>query len=107
MRGFQVAPAELEGVLLGHEAIADAAVVGVPYLDGEAPRAYVVPKAGAMQGKALEAEIQDYIAARLSSYKKLTAGVEFIAELPRNANGKVLKKVLKESFFKKSRLVKL
>ena len=59
----QVAPAELEGVLLGHTAVADCAVVGVPDQQaGELPRAYVVLKPGE---RVTEQQIQKYMAGRL------------------------------------------
>ncbi|KAI9706808.1 MAG: hypothetical protein M1820_004779 [Bogoriella megaspora] len=98
VRAFQVAPAELEGVLLMHTGIADAGVIGVRLEDqgSEFPRAYVVRKPNDA-GKVLsEAEVQHYIASQLSSYKRLDGGVVFVDAIPKNASGKILKRLLRE-----------
>ncbi|KAL3487816.1 hypothetical protein BJX62DRAFT_212867 [Aspergillus germanicus] len=100
VRGFQVAPPELEGVLLSHPGIADAAVIGVKDVqgggDGECPRAYVVRKLNAEGGKLSEEEVKGYLAGRLAKYKALTGGVRFVDAIPKNASGKILKRVLRE-----------
>ncbi|KAF2679279.1 4-coumarate-CoA ligase-like protein [Lentithecium fluviatile CBS 122367] len=103
VRGFQVAPAELEGVLLSHPHISDAAVLGVPAGGGpgasdgergsEVPRAYVVRK----EGSALEErDVQAWMLERLAGYKQLVGGVRFVEVVPKNASGKILKKELRE-----------
>tara|TARA_R110002003_G_scaffold589_18_gene20720 strand:+ start:5882 stop:6781 length:900 start_codon:yes stop_codon:yes gene_type:complete len=102
VRGFQVAPAELEGVLLSHPEISDAAVIGILASGANAsageqgtelPRAYVVLKAGS---SLQEADIQAYMKERLAGYKQLVGGVKFVDAIPKNASGKILKKDLKE-----------
>ena len=90
-KGYQVPPAELEALLLSHDAIADAAVI--PALSeeaGEIPKAYVVLKPGA----SLSAdEVKAFTAERVAPYKKVRA-VAFVDEIPKSASGKILRRVL-------------
>lgn len=99
VRGFQVAPPELEAVLLSHPHIVDAAVIGItfPGADTEFPRAYVVKRPGEGGDKLTEKEVQQYVLERLARYKALTGGVKFVDSVGRNASGKILKKLLRES----------
>ncbi|MBN8491662.1 MAG: acyl--CoA ligase, partial [Burkholderiales bacterium] len=91
--GFNIYPSDLEGVLRGHEAVAEAAVVGVPSTEwGETPVAYVVLKPGSA---ATEAELRDWCNARVGKTQRLAA-VHLIDELPRSAIGKVLKRELRD-----------
>lgn len=98
VRGFQVAPPELEAVLLSHPQIVDAAVIGVtfPNTDTEFPRAYVVRRPGASGSELTEDAIQRLILTRLARYKALTGGVKFVGAISRNPSGKILKRVLRE-----------
>ncbi|MFD8965028.1 AMP-binding protein [Streptomyces sp. NPDC059568] len=93
-KGFQVAPADLEALLLTHEAIADAAVIGVHDTDGnEVPKAYIVRQPGA---EALtEGDVMTYVAERVAPYKKVRR-VEFIGNVPRAASGKILRRELRD-----------
>lgn len=93
-KGFQVPPAELEGLLLGHEKVADCAVIGVHIesMATEVPRAYVVLAEGA---KMTEEELVKYIDERVAGHKKLRGGVKFIKEVPKSASGKILRRVLR------------
>lgn len=98
MHGFQVAPAELEAVLLLHPHIIGAAAIGISYpgSDYEFPRAYIVRRP-TVEGQHLDlVEVQQYVADRLAKYKALTSGVAFADAIPKNASGKILWKVLKE-----------
>jgi long-chain acyl-CoA synthetase len=91
VRGFQVAPAEIEAVLLGHPAVKDCAVFGVPDPnDGEAVVAAVAT--GAAVGAA---ELTALIGDRLAAYKR-PRRVVFVPEIPRLPSGKVLRRLLKE-----------
>jgi acyl-CoA synthetase (AMP-forming)/AMP-acid ligase II len=90
-KGFQVAPAELEAILLTHPAVADAAVI--PYPDdeaGEVPKAFVV-----LKGESTPETLMDFVAARVAPHKKIRV-LEFIDQIPKSASGKILRRVLKE-----------
>ncbi|WP_327299703.1 4-coumarate--CoA ligase family protein [Streptomyces sp. NBC_01197] len=91
-KGFQVAPAELEALLLTHPAIADAAVIGVYDEDGnEVPKAFAVRQAGA---HLTEEELMAYVAERVAPYKKVRRA-EFIGAVPRATSGKILRRELR------------
>lgn len=88
-KGFQVAPAELEALLLTHKEVADAAVI--PCRDdeaGEVPKAYVV-----LKGSATAAELMDFVAERVAPHKKIRL-VEFTDKIPKSPSGKILRRVL-------------
>ncbi|TFC81416.1 4-coumarate--CoA ligase family protein [Cryobacterium cheniae] len=91
-KGYQVAPAELEALLLGHPLIYDAAVIGVQDGDGEeVPKAFVVLQPDA----ALSAELViAFIAGQVAPHKKVRR-VEFIDRIPKSASGKILRKDLR------------
>ncbi|KAG0713951.1 4-coumarate--CoA ligase [Chionoecetes opilio] len=92
VKALQVAPSELEEVILQYPKVKEVGVVGVPHdLLGEAPRAYVVTSS-----PATEKEIQEFLAPRVAPYKQLAGGVAFISELPKNASGKILRRQLKK-----------
>ncbi|MFE4371482.1 4-coumarate--CoA ligase family protein [Streptomyces sp. NPDC056835] len=93
-KGFQVAPAELEALLLTHERIADAAVIGVHDEDGEeVPKAYIVRQSGA---DVLTAEdVMAFVAEHVAPYKKVRR-VEFVGGVPRAASGKILRRELRD-----------
>lgn len=92
--GYQIAPAELEALLLTHPGIADSAVVGSLDADGqEVPKAFVVRQPGA-DGDALDlAGVMDFVAARVAPFKKIRQ-VEFIDAVPKSASGKILRRML-------------
>ena len=93
VKGFQVAPAEVEAELLILPGIADAAVIGVPDDEaGELPMAFVVSSVGASQDVAA---IQTALRQRLTGYK-VPARIEFIDAIPKSAAGKILRRILRE-----------
>lgn len=105
VRGFQVAPAELEGCLLTHAWVTDACVVGIPdEFSGELPLAFIVPSGEAAklieQGEAGIAKVKAAIAKHVSdekvSYKHLAGGIEFIDVIPKNLSGKLLRRLLRD-----------
>lgn len=90
-KGYQIAPAELEALLLTHPAITDAAVIGIPDEEaGEVPKAFVVTNA-----LITPEEISQFVADHVARYKKLRA-VEIIDEIPKAPSGKILRRVLIE-----------
>lgn len=91
-KGYQVAPAVLEAVLLDHPAIADAAVIGAPDDDGqEVPKAFVVVQAGADLDAA---GVMAHVAERVAPHEKVRQ-VEFIDAIPKSTSGKILRKDLR------------
>ncbi|XP_040074495.1 4-coumarate--CoA ligase 1-like [Ixodes scapularis] len=92
-----VTPAELEEILISHEAVAEAAVVGVPSSQyGEAPTACVVVKDGFDKNlESLATELKELIAGQVAVFKQLHGGVFFMKSLPKSDNGKMLRQDLK------------
>lgn len=96
--GFQVAPAQLEGLLLRHPAVDDVAVIGIYSNERatELPRAYVVLAKTCRANLALEKEIMSWLHEKIAPYKRLRGGVRFVDEIPKSSAGKVLRRVLAE-----------
>lgn len=93
VKGFQVAPAEVEGELLALQQVADAAVIGVPDDEaGELPKAFVVLTAGA---DADPDAIRAALRTRLASYK-VPVQIAFVDTIPKSASGKILRRVLRD-----------
>ncbi|KAJ5224831.1 uncharacterized protein N7469_008334 [Penicillium citrinum] len=93
VKGNQVAPAELEALLLEHPAIADVAVIGAFINDEERPRAYIVLK----PGHTLTAdEVVHFMDGKVAAVKRITGGVVFLEAIPKNPSGKILRKTLRE-----------
>ncbi|MDC3332497.1 AMP-binding protein, partial [Ilumatobacter sp.] len=91
-KGFQVAPAELEALLITHPKVADVAVIGVPDDEaGEIPKAFVTAAPG--ETVTLE-EIQELVSEHLVSYKQVRQ-IEVIDAIPKSAAGKILRKELR------------
>ncbi|OAP61395.1 hypothetical protein AYL99_03598 [Fonsecaea erecta] len=94
-KGLQIAPAELEALLLSHPLIQDAAVIGIPEPSGfgnEIPRAYVV----ADKTQVSEQEIKDFVKRNLAQHKQLRGGVVYLEAIPKSPSGKILRKDLRE-----------
>ncbi|KAJ2925595.1 hypothetical protein H1R20_g11496, partial [Candolleomyces eurysporus] len=105
VKGFQVAPAELEAHLLLHRDVADVCVVGVPHeYSGEVPLAYIVPSPKALKemaedhprGAKLKKDIMKHVSDSKIHYKHLSGGVEFVDVIPKNPSGKILRRVLRD-----------
>ncbi|MEM7344971.1 MAG: 4-coumarate--CoA ligase family protein [Chloroflexota bacterium] len=88
-KGMQVAPAELEGILLSNPAIADAAVIPSPDEEaGDIPKAFVV-----LKGEITADEIMAFVAEQVAPHKKIRR-VEIVDEIPKSASGKILRRIL-------------
>lgn len=105
VRGFQVAPAELEGHLLTHPDVADAGVIGVPHeFSGEVAMAFIVLNEGARRRVERDPQERARIAAGIAkhvkdgkvSYKWLEGGVEFADIIPKNPSGKIMRRFLRQ-----------
>lgn len=94
IRGWQLAPAEVEGTLLMHPGIADAAVIGVPSADcsSEIPRAYVVR---VRDCAVTDSDIRAFLLKHLARYKVSDCEIRFRDSIPKSASGKILRKVLR------------
>jgi len=91
VKAYQVAPAELEALLLSHPSVADAAVIGIPDEEaGEIPKAFVVAST-ATTGD----ELMAFVADRLAPYKRIRQ-VEFIEQIPKSPSGKILRRTLRD-----------
>ncbi|KAI9252508.1 hypothetical protein EDC94DRAFT_620748 [Helicostylum pulchrum] len=105
-KGYQVAPAELEALILSHASIADCCVVGV-YDSSQAtelPRAYVVLQPSVENNNATIDMISKYVEENVTNYKKLRGGVRIIKEVPKSASGKILRREVKEWIKEEQRL---
>jgi acyl-CoA synthetase (AMP-forming)/AMP-acid ligase II len=90
-KGMQVAPAELEGLLLSHPAVADAAVIPSPDEEaGEVPKAFVV-----LRQPIAPAELMDWVAGRVAPHKKIRR-MDIVEAIPKSASGKILRRLLVE-----------
>jgi len=105
VRGFQVAPAELEGTLLMHPDVVDACVIPLPdEYNGEVPMAYVVlrpevddrVRRDPAEATRVKVEIIKHTAENKVAYKRLAGGVEFTDAIPKNPSGKILRRVLRD-----------
>ena len=93
VKGFQVAPAELEALLITNPDVADVAVIGVPEEAGnEVVKAFVVKKDGS---EVTEQALKDFVAEHVATYKQLGL-VEFIDAIPKSASGKILRRELRD-----------
>lgn len=101
-KGFQVPPAELEGILVDNELIDDVAVIGIYSEEhgSEVPRAYVVRSAKSKSSGSSDsdeaAKIVGWIHSKVAQHKRLRGGVRFVDAIPKSVSGKILRRVLKE-----------
>uniref|UniRef100_A0A7N0ZXW8 4-coumarate--CoA ligase n=1 Tax=Kalanchoe fedtschenkoi TaxID=63787 RepID=A0A7N0ZXW8_KALFE len=101
-KGFQVAPAELEAILVSHPSVNDAAVV--PLADeeaGEVPAACVVKQPDAVE---TEEDLMEYVASNVANYKKIRV-LHFVDSIPKSISGKIMRRVLKDTLMAKIKLL--
>ena len=97
--GVNIYPAEIEGELLAHPDVADAAVFGIPDDDmGEQIKAVVEPRAGVAPDDALRESIMEHLRGRLAKFK-WPRTLDFMDELPREPTGKLLKRKLRDPYW--------
>jgi acyl-CoA synthetase (AMP-forming)/AMP-acid ligase II len=95
-KGFPVAPAEVEAVLLEHPAVRECGVVGRPdTAAGEIPVAFIALRDGFVSGKKMEDELFAFVGERLTHYKQ-PRQVHFVEVVPKTASGKILRRELKQ-----------
>jgi long-chain acyl-CoA synthetase len=95
VKGFGVAPAELESVLLEHPSVRDAAVIGAPDAEaGEVPRAFVALREGET---ATADQLIEYVNAKVANYKAIRQ-LTFVDAIPKTASGKILRRELKAQY---------
>ena len=97
--GANIYPAEIESVLIMHPDVADVAVFGIPNDDwGEEVKAVVEPVDGVEPGPPLEAEILEWSTDKLAKFKR-PRSIDFVVELPRDPNGKLYKRKLRDPYW--------
>ncbi|OBZ83625.1 4-coumarate--CoA ligase [Choanephora cucurbitarum] len=104
-KGYQVAPAELEAILMSLDVVADCCAVGV-YDESQAtelPRAYVVLQPGVERSKENERKIEEFVAKNVTGHKRLRGGVRFVDVIPKSPSGKILRREVKEWIKKEQR----
>jgi 4-coumarate--CoA ligase len=118
-RGFQVAPAELEELILGHDDVNDVAVIQIPdEASGELPRAYIVLKANEKKegstdydddkehDEKLKKDIYEWVKERVAPYKRLDGGIVFVDSIPKSASGKILRRILRDELAEQMKVAK-
>ena len=97
--GANIYPAEIENVLLSHPKVGDAAVFGIPHEDwGEEVKAVIEPAEGIEADDALAQEILDFCADKLAKFKTPKT-IDFTNEMPRDPNGKLYKRKLRDPYW--------
>lgn len=97
-KGFQIAPAELEAILMGMDVVADCCVVGL-YDESQAteiPRAYVVLQPNVEKSETVAKTITDFVASNVTNYKKLRGGIRFVEVIPKSPSGKILRRQVRD-----------
>ena len=101
VKGFQVAPAELEDLIRSHDDVIDVAVIGIPdELKGEVPLAFLVVKENIESSSRVVESVHNFVNEQVTEYKRLAGGIKIVDSIPKSASGKILRKDLKALFMK-------
>ena len=101
VKGFQVAPAELEDLIRSHADVKDVAVIGIPdKIKGEVPLAFIVTKEEDVNKEFFKDSVHKFVNEHVSEYKQLGGGIRIVESIPKSASGKILRKDLKALFTK-------
>ena len=101
VKGFQVAPAELEDLIRSHADVKDVAVIGIPdKIKGEVPLAFIVTKEENVNKELFKDRVHKFVNEHVSEYKQLGGGIRIVESIPKSASGKILRKDLKALFTK-------
>ncbi|GKU12909.1 unnamed protein product [Fusarium langsethiae] len=92
VKGFQVAPSELEGHLLEHPGVKDCAVTRIVLNGQEHPQAHIVARDSDVTAES----IMEFLQGRLSAHKRITGGIVFTKSIPKSASGKILRRMLQD-----------
>ena len=99
VKGFQVAPAELEDLIRSHTDVKDAAVIGIPdRIKGDVPLAFIVTKDENVDKELMKERVHMFVNEHVSVCKKLCGGIQIVESIPRSVSGKILRKDLKALF---------
>ena len=104
VKGFQVAPAELEDLIRSHTDVRDVAVIGIPdEYRGEVPLAFIVTQEGNVNKKCLIERVHEFVNENLSEYKQLRGGIQIVENIPKSVSGKILRNELKALFTERTK----
>ena len=99
VKGFQVAPAELEDLIRSHRDIKDVAVIGIPdKIKGEVPLAFIVTTEECVDKECFKERIHEFVNEHVSEYKRLYGGIRIVESIPKTTSGKILRKNLKKLY---------
>ena len=101
VKGFQVAPAELEDLIRSHADVKDVAVIGVQdEIKGEVPLAFIVTTEENVNKTIIKDRVHKFVNEHVAEYKQLAGGIRIVESIPKSASGKILRKDLRALFTK-------
>ena len=101
VKGFQVAPAELEDLIRSHADVKDVAVIGIQdEIKGEVPLAFIVTTKESVNKTIIKDRVHKFVNEHVAEYKQLAGGIRIVESIPKSASGKILRKDLRALFTK-------